>query len=177
MLRATNKLILPLVMALFAPMLASPSSARALENRVWGSNFARATCTGPQHDSTPGTHWAKLDSPTILASECLLAPRAGVARPGELYGRQGPREFTGSQIKRLKKSMKASGYDSSKPIDIVEVNGRKIIIDGHHRARAAGAAKIKEVPVRIHAVDAATAARLDQEAAQAAHELGLSHRW
>jgi hypothetical protein len=105
------------------------------------------------------------------------ATRGGVARPGELYGRQGPREFTGSQIKRLKKSMKTSGYDPSKPIDIVEVNGRKIIIQGHHRARAAGAAKIKEVPVRIHDVDAATAARLEQEAARAAHELGLSHRW
>jgi filamentous hemagglutinin len=85
--RATNKLLLPLVVALFAPVLASPSSARALENRVWGSNFARATCSGLQHDSTPGTHWTKVDSPTILASEYLLAPRA-VQRllPGVKFG-------------------------------------------------------------------------------------------
>jgi filamentous hemagglutinin len=100
-----------------------------------------------------------------------------MAKPGELFGRQAPREFSGSQIKRLKKSMQQRGYDPSKPIDIAIVDGRKVIIEGHHRARAAGAAGIKEVPVRIHQVDAATAARLEQEAAQAAQELGLESRW
>lgn len=106
-----------------------------------------------------------------------LSCRSAVAKPRELFGRQGRAEFSGSQIKRLKKDMKKRGFDPTKPIDVVEVDGRMIILDGHHRARAAGAAKISEVPVRIHQVDAGTAARLHREAAEAAENLGLSHRW
>ncbi|WP_082070907.1 ParB N-terminal domain-containing protein [Gynuella sunshinyii] len=62
-------------------------------------------------------------------------------------------------------------------MDVVEVNGRKIIIDGHHRARAAGGVKLDQVPIRIHEVDPATAAKYEQQAAEAAHALGLSNRW
>ena len=60
---------------------------------------------------------------------------------------------------------------------LIVLNDRKIIIDGHHRARAAGGEKLKQVPIRINEVDAKTAERLEQEAAEAAHGLGLSHRW
>ena len=101
----------------------------------------------------------------------------GMARPSELFGRQTRGEFTSSQIKKIKNSIKAAGYDQSRPIDVAIVNGRKIIIDGHHRARAAGGAKVDQVPIRIHQVGAATASKLEQQAAEAAHSLGLSDRW
>ncbi|HAB37562.1 MAG TPA: hypothetical protein DCE52_06120 [Rhodobacteraceae bacterium] len=94
-----------------------------------------------------------------------------------MFGRQTKSEFTGSQIKKIKKSIKNNGYDQSKPIDVVEVNGRKIIVDGHHRARAAGGAKLDQVPIRVNKVDAATAAKYEQQAAEAAHSLGISDRW
>ena len=114
-----------------------------------------------------------------LANPCkanAVVPK-GTAKPSELFGRQTKNEFTGSNIRRIKKSIKKNGYDQSKPIDVVEVNGRKIIVDGHHRARAAGAAKVDQVPINIRKVDAATAARYEQQAAEAAHSLGLSNRW
>ena len=99
------------------------------------------------------------------------------AKPSELFGRQTKSEFTSNQIKKIKKSIKTNGYDQSKPINVVEVNGRKIIIDGHHRARAAGGAKLDQVPIRIHKVDSATASKYEQQAAEAAHLLGISNRW
>lgn len=94
-----------------------------------------------------------------------------------LFGRQTSHEFTGSKLRRLKLAMRREGFDHREPIDITQIDGRNIIIDGHHRARAAGAAKITEVPVRIHVVDAATAAKYEQQAAEAAMQLGLDHRW
>ena len=104
-------------------------------------------------------------------------PKTGMARTRGLYGRQTRAEFCGSQIKRLKKRMQQRGYDASKPIEIVEVNGRKIIVDGHHRARAAGAAGIREVPVEVIVVNPATASQYLREAADAAVRLGLESRW
>ena len=91
----------------------------------------------------------------------------------ELRGRQLRSEYSGSNIKRLKKSMTQNGFDENTPIDIAEVDGRKIIIDGHHRARAAGAAGIREVPVRVIPVTPGEGTKLLGEAAEAAQESGL----
>lgn len=71
--------------------------------------------------------------------------------------------------------MRESGFRPSGAIDIVEVDGRRIIIDGHHRARAAGAVGIREVPVRIWTVSEETATTLYPQAVEAAERLGL--RW
>ena len=98
-------------------------------------------------------------------------------KPKELFGRQTKHEFSGSEIKRIKKKMQKDGYDQSQPIDVVEVNGRKIIVDGHHRSRAAGSAGLAEVPIRIHKVDATTGAKYEQQAAEAAESFGLTDRW
>ena len=91
----------------------------------------------------------------------------------DLRGRQLRSEFTASKIKRLKKFMQKNGFDENYPIDIAEVGGRKVIIDGHHRARAAGAAGIKDVPVRIYPVTPEQESKLLQEAAEAAENLGI----
>ncbi len=69
--------------------------------------------------------------------------------------------------------MKASGFDAAEAIDIAVVDGKRIIIDGHHRARAAGAAGIKQVPVRIWQVSDETGTTLMMQAAEAAERLGL----
>jgi ParB-like chromosome segregation protein Spo0J len=91
----------------------------------------------------------------------------------QLKGRQLGGEFSGSKIRRLKKAMRDRGFDEAYPIDIVEIDGHKIIIDGHHRARAAGAAGIKEVPVRINPVTPEQGTTLLAQAAEAAENLGL----
>ena len=91
----------------------------------------------------------------------------------ELKGRQRRSEFSGNNIKRLKRSMQRNGFDERFPIDIADVDGIKIIIDGHHRARAAGAAGIREVPVRVNLVTPEQAGLLLKQAAEATENLGL----
>jgi filamentous hemagglutinin len=91
----------------------------------------------------------------------------------ELKGRQLRSEFTNVKIERLKKAMRQNGFDENLPIEIAIVNGRKIIIDGHHRARAAGAVGIKDVPVTIRSVTPEQGNRLFDQAAEAAENLGL----
>lgn len=105
-----------------------------------------------------------------------FAPDAGqpmMVPVSELKGRQMRSEYTGSKIKRLKRNMQKNGFDVNHPIDIAEIGGRKVIIDGHHRARAAGAAGINDVPVRIYHVTPEQGSVLLQEAAEAAENVGI----
>jgi len=46
--------------------------------------------------------------------------------------------------------MRENGFDQNKPIDAADVDGRLIILDGHHRTKGAIGARIKEVPVNVH---------------------------
>jgi filamentous hemagglutinin len=76
--------------------------------------------------------------------------------------------MSGSQVNRLKKDMQQNGFDPDQPIDVADVDGRQIILDGHHRAAAARRAGIKEVPVRTHNATSEQADQLLREAAEAA---------
>ncbi|MFQ1009925.1 ParB/RepB/Spo0J family partition protein, partial [Gilliamella sp. CG25] len=87
--------------------------------------------------------------------------------PKYLISRQNSNEISGSDIKRLVKDMKTNGFDISQPIDIATINGKMIIIDGHHRAVAAIKAGIKKVPVRVNHLTEAQADQLLIEAAEA----------
>ncbi|WP_368890344.1 VENN motif pre-toxin domain-containing protein [Morganella morganii] len=87
--------------------------------------------------------------------------------PGTLIGRQDNTEMSGSQVKRLVKDMKANGFNKDEPIDVAVVNGKMIIIDGHHRAEAARKAGIKDIPVRINTVTKEQGDQLLREAAEA----------
>ena len=69
--------------------------------------------------------------------------------------------------------MKSNGFNPERAIEIVIVNGKKIIWDGHHWARAAGAAGIKEVPVKILEKSPEVMSKLWHQAAEAASQLGL----
>lgn len=87
--------------------------------------------------------------------------------PGTLISRQNKNEMSGSQVKRLVKDMKENGFDANEPVDVAIVNGKAIIIDGHHRAEAAAKAGIKDIPVRIHEVTKEQGDQLLREAAEA----------
>ncbi|MBC9130411.1 ParB N-terminal domain-containing protein, partial [Frischella sp. Ac13] len=87
--------------------------------------------------------------------------------PKSLISRQNSNEISGSDIKRLVRDMKANGFDTTQPIDVAIVNGKMIIIDGHHRAAAAVKAGIKDIPIRINKVTEAQGNQLLLEAAEA----------
>lgn len=99
-------------------------------------------------------------SPGNMYSESTASPRS-------LISRQGSDEMTGSQIKRMVKDMKLNGYAGYDPIDVANVNGKLIIIDGHHRAEAAAKAGIRDVPIVVHEVTRQEGEALLQEAAEA----------
>ena len=86
--------------------------------------------------------------------------------PKSLIGRQGRDEMSGSQVNQLAKNMKTSGYDANYPIDAANVEGKLIILDGHHRTKAAIKAGIKEVPVNVHQVTKEQASQLMREVAE-----------
>ncbi|MEO3878127.1 RHS repeat-associated core domain-containing protein [Rheinheimera fenheensis] len=87
--------------------------------------------------------------------------------PRILIGRQGKDEMSGSQVKRLTKDMKVNGYDANHPIEVANVDGKLIILDGHHRAQAAVRAGIKSIPVNVNQPTKQQADQLIKEAAEA----------
>jgi len=63
--------------------------------------------------------------------------------------------------------MRENGFDQTQPIDVANVDGKKIILDGHHRTQAAVGAGLSEVPVRVHEVTPEQGSQLLREAAEA----------
>lgn len=57
--------------------------------------------------------------------------------------------LTRNVIDKLARSMRKGGYDVSKPIEALEIEGSLYIRDGHHRAVAAARAGLSRVPVLI----------------------------
>ncbi|UQZ32236.1 hypothetical protein C2I18_00955 [Paenibacillus sp. PK3_47] len=55
--------------------------------------------------------------------------------------------ITKSQLKKLTEDMKKNGWTGG-AVEIFEVNGKKLIVDGHHRVRAAKQAGIENIPTR-----------------------------
>lgn len=87
--------------------------------------------------------------------------------PKLLLSRQSKNEMTGSQVKRLIKDMKANGYNVNEPVDITLVNGKMIIIDGHHRAEAARKAGLENISARVIPVTKEQGDQLLREVAEA----------
>ncbi len=72
-----------------------------------------------------------------------------------LLSRQPPAEMTRSTIKGMKDAMKQNADEfwmKAGPIEVAVRDGKRIIIDGHHRAAAAKQAGITEVPVIVREV-------------------------
>ncbi len=89
------------------------------------------------------------------------------ANPNILISRQTPSEMSGSKVKRLRKNIHQKGFDSEKPIDVADIDGKLIILDGHHRVTAAKQLRLKTVPIVRREVSPAQAERLLLEAAEA----------
>ena len=145
----------------FAAMRAAPALAR-----FTASSYNTLT----QVANSPTTH-AVVEAAAGLASG-VPGPTSGVASaisksvsPASLLGRQGRDEMTQSTIRGLTNSMRQGGYKGD-PIEVAIVNGKMIIIDGHHRAAAASKAGLKEVPVNVNQVTREQADQLLREAAE-----------
>ncbi len=130
-------------------------------SRVFAARFA-----------TPGRVSAQLITTTNSPGGITWTQAAenGLVNPKSLVSRQGPSEMTSNKVKRLTKDMQQYGFDPAHPIEVANVNGQQIIIDGHHRAAAAARAGVTEVPVTVTPVTPERAAQLAREAADAAAE-------
>ena len=90
-----------------------------------------------------------------------------------LISRQGPLEMTGNKVKKYRKKLKEDNNQIGKdypPIDVADVDGKRIIIDGHHRTESAVREGVKEVPIKINDVSKTQAEQLLRDAAHAASE-------
>ncbi len=99
---------------------------------------------GPQHPQESSSSTSNDAKPPRE-----LGPRLTYENPGNLIPTQTKSEMSGSQIKRLAKSMERNGFDPSYPVDAWRnpSTGRLEIQDGHHRAQAAIKAGIEKIPV------------------------------
>jgi RHS repeat-associated protein len=106
-------------------------------------------------------------------AEGASAAESSMRDPKSLVSRQGPSEMTRNKIEKLAKDMKQNGFNPAHPIEVANINGEQVIIDGHHRAAAAIRAGIKEIPVTTTPVSPQRAAELAADAAAAAAERSL----
>lgn len=87
--------------------------------------------------------------------------------PHTLISRQTPREMSSSKLKKLRKKLHQQGFDSQQPIEVADVDGKLIIVDGHHRTAVAKQLKIKSVPIRRQKVSSSQEELLLLQAAEA----------
>jgi hypothetical protein len=185
-----NAIFFGLAMVAFAPLVGDAAKGLSkLGDDVIeaGSDLARqadnTTTNVPEASATnPTGTGARVAPPrtnaTVGGVPVVGPPTLAEAPVRSLKGRQGPQEFNQNNIKRIKKSITERGFARNQPIDIAEVDDVRIVLDGHHRARAAGAAtpggvKMRDVPVRIWEVTKEVGAKLLAQAAEAAERLGL----
>lgn len=90
--------------------------------------------------------------------------------PNTLISRQMQSEMTGSKIKKLVKQISKQGFDLENPIEVANVNGRLIILDGHHRVVAAKRLKLESIPIRRQKVSPVEEQQLLHQVAEAAIE-------
>jgi RHS repeat-associated protein len=70
--------------------------------------------------------------------------------PKDLVPTQSKSQLENSVVNKLAKDMKENGFDDEHPISTISVNGKNVILDGHHRVAAAIKANIKQIPVTTH---------------------------
>lgn len=153
--------------------LGDPGAMMALEQGLGGVHAAGRLPGALGVQAARGLQWINRSYQAMRSARPLdAAESAGevrtVANPRNLRPIQGPAEMTGSQVKRLSRDMRENGYNADFPITAADVDGRLIIMDGHHRTEAAIRAGLSEVPVRVVPVTPAQASQLGVDAAEAA---------
>ena len=63
--------------------------------------------------------------------------------------------------------MRENSFDPNKPIEAADVDGKLIILDGHHRTQGAIVARIRKVPVNVNQVTRKQADQLLREVVEA----------
>ncbi len=94
--------------------------------------------------------------------------------PNILIGRQTQNEMTSSKVKRLKSEIKVANYNINTPIEVGKIEGKFIIIDGHHRVKAARELGLKKIPIIVKLIeDKSIANSLIMQAAEAMQSYNL----
>jgi hypothetical protein len=97
----------------------------------------------------------------------VLVHNNGEEYVGNLRSTQPRSQMTGSKVKRFRNKMRdQGGYGDFPPIEVAEIDGKKLIKDGHHRAAAAKQAGLPKVPIVVTPTTPDEAARLLREAAE-----------
>lgn len=100
-------------------------------------------CSESSHPSEDETiPEPKIVDPTQQYEAQATQPEVEFVNPNTLISRQMQSEMTGSKIKKLVKKISQQGFNSENPIEVADVNGRLIILDGHHRVVAAKRLKL-----------------------------------
>ncbi|MBD2773023.1 ParB N-terminal domain-containing protein [Iningainema tapete] len=94
-------------------------------------------------------------------------PDVEFVNPNTLISRQTPSEMSGSKVKRLRKKIRERGFDAAQPIEVANIDGKLIILDGHHRVVAARQLRLTIVAIRRREVSQEQAEQLLLEAAEA----------
>jgi len=103
-------------------------------------------------------------------SQAPKGPLTGNADPRSLLSRQGPSAMSPGRVQEMSEEMMVGQFPWSRtgPIRVAEgPNGVRIIIDGHHRAKAAIQAGEKSVPITIERVSPERWNQLMQECLEA----------
>ncbi|MEM8830287.1 MAG: ParB/RepB/Spo0J family partition protein [Cyanobacteria bacterium P01_G01_bin.19] len=93
--------------------------------------------------------------------------RTTFVSPSSLIPRQNSREMTKSRVNSLRKKIRKYGYDADKPIEVAEVDGKLVIIDGHHRYQASVRERLAEVPIEVYKVSSETQKEYLEDTAEA----------
>lgn len=67
----------------------------------------------------------------------------------------------------MKKKIREQGFDPEQPIEVADIDGKLIILDGHHRASAARQLRLQLVPIKRIEVTPDQEQKLLLEAAEA----------
>jgi hypothetical protein len=135
--------IVMLVATLFT---ASHAQAFALGNHAGGFFLGTLDCTEVNKPSTRNlcreNGWLNYDT----LSGCSVATnKVKTASPGDFTRTHGLSGRASSRnVRNIAEDMKANGYQGA-PIKVLEANGERFILDGHHRVQAARRAGI-DVP-------------------------------
>ncbi|WP_165495730.1 polymorphic toxin-type HINT domain-containing protein [Marinobacter halodurans] len=138
-----------------------------------GGGSLRVVSLEQEEKASPTYNFSVADYHSYFVGEAAVwvhntCPDNDSANPKELIGRQTPAEMSESRVNSYRKKYRKAGEYNQEPIDVADVGGgKKIILDGHHRAQAAAREKINEVPIRIHKASEAEAEQLLREAAEA----------
>jgi hypothetical protein len=147
---SSRRWVLPFLAALVAVLATLLSSATAsaatngtAETRVGASSVVVEVPVGPpEHISAGQRLGEQLAGPEIVVATGVAANAVRAAAPSTftraeaLSGRASQRT-----VNEIAESMRANGWQGA-PIDVVELQGQRIVVDGHHRLAAARRAGI-----------------------------------